>query len=151
MALRNLLLLASILLVAGCNRGPDGPPLVPVEGIVTLDDKPLSGAVLLFQPQGNTLGQGGTARSGADGKFALTAFDLNAKGAAPGSYRVTISKKVKPDGSDFNPRPDEDPMTAAYKELLPPQYTDDSLTTLSAEVPTEGMQGLEFSLSSKLK
>jgi hypothetical protein len=151
MKLCDSLLVITALLLAGCTGGPAGPPLVPVEGIVTLDAKPLSGAVLLFQPQGNTEGQGGTARTGADGKFALSSFDLQAKGAAAGSYRVTISKKVKPDGSDFLPNPDEDPMLAAYKEILPPQYTDDAQTTLSAEIPTEGAKSLEFQLSSKLK
>jgi len=151
MKLRDSLLAMMVLSLAGCNSGPAGPTLVPVEGVVTLDDKPLSGAVLLFQPQGNTAGQGGTARTDAAGKFALTSFDLKDKGAAAGTYRVTISKKVKPDGSDFQPSPDEDPMLAAYKEVLPPQYTDDAQTTLSADVPAEGAKNLEFKLSSKLK
>ena len=151
MKLCGTLLAMAVLLLVGCDSGPAGPPLVPVEGTVTLDGKPLSGATLLFQPQGNTAGQGGTARTDAAGKFALTSFDLKDKGTAAGNYRVVISKKANPDGSDFAPSPDQDPMLAAYKEVLPPQYADDAQTTLSAEVPPEGVKNLEFKLSSKLK
>jgi hypothetical protein len=151
MKVRALVLVAVGTAIAGCSANVAGPPLAPVEGVVLLDGQPLGGATLLFQPQGNTAGQGGTALTGADGRFALTTFDLSAKGAPAGSYRVTISKKVKPDGTDFQPRPDEDPMLAAYRELLPPQYADDAQTTLSAEVPPDGAKNLEFKLSSKLK
>ena len=151
MELRALALAAAGIAFAGCNASMTGPPLAPVEGIVLLDGQPLGGATLLFQPQGDTPGQGGTARTGADGRFTLTAFDLGAKGVPAGSYRVTISKQVKPDGTDFQPRPDEDPMLAAYKELLPPQYTDAAQTPLKAEVPPDGAKNLEFKLSSKFK
>jgi hypothetical protein len=151
MKLRDSLLVVGFGLLVGCDRPPAGPQLVPAEGTVTLDGKSLSGATLIFQPQDNTAGQGGTARTDAGGKFSLTSFDLKAKGTAAGSYRVVISKKVNPDGSDFAPSADQDPMLAAYKEILPPQYSDDAQTTLTAEVPPEGTKNIEFHLSSKLK
>jgi hypothetical protein len=141
--------IALAFLIPACSSTPHGPPLVPVEGTITLDGKPLSGANVIFIPQGQTLGQSAVGRTDAAGRFELNTPDLEHQGAASGNYRVVISKKVNPDGSDFNPAPDQDPMLAAYKELLPPTYTDEALTTLQAEVPPEGAKTLDFKLTSK--
>jgi hypothetical protein len=133
----------------GCGTTPSGPPLVPAEGLVILDDKPLSGATITFIPQGETAGQAGVGTSDANGRFALSTPDLATPGVAVGTYRVLISKKINPDGTDFRPSPDQDPMLAAYKELLPPIYHDEAKSVLQAEVPAEGTKTLEFKLRSK--
>jgi hypothetical protein len=118
---------------------------------VTLDDKPLSGATITFIPQGQTLGQAGVATTDAGGRFALLTPDLATPGIAVGSYRVVISKKVNPDGTDFRPSPDQDPMLAAYREVLPPVYHDEAKSVLQAEVPAGGSKTLEFKLGSKAR
>ena len=138
-----------VLVASGCNSGSaDG--LVPVTGTVTLDDKPLANAVLTFIPSGETLGQGGVARTDAAGKFEATSFDLKDKGLVQGNYRVVITKPVNPDGTDFVAAPDTDMMTATYKQLLPPIYSDQTQTKLTAEIPAAGKE-LEFKLSSKAR
>ena len=139
-----------IVTVCGCSGAKDSP-LVPAEGIVTLDGKPLSGATVLFIPlEGATL-QSCTGRTDATGRFRLQTMDLQKEGALAGSYKVVVSKKVNPDGTDFVPKPDEDPMLAAYKELLPRPYHDDAQSTLEITIPETGTDKIELKLSSKAR
>jgi hypothetical protein len=147
-----LLLVLGAAVEAGCNSAPSGPPLAPAEGVVLLDGKPLSGADLMFQPQGETKGQAGYGRTDAAGKFALTTPDTKRNGAAVGAYRVTINKMVKPDGSDFVPDPNSGPEdTGGFKQILPLVYSDMEQTRLNAEIPAGGKKDLEFKLNSKAR
>jgi hypothetical protein len=141
-----------VVIIAGCNRAPSGPPLVPAEGVVALDGKPLAAADVMFIPQGETPGQAAVARTGADGKFQLLSADRKQKGAAVGNYKVIVSKLVKPDGSDYVPDPSAGPIdTGGFRELLPAAYTDQLQTPLSADVPAGGTKTLEFKLNSKAR
>jgi hypothetical protein len=56
-----------------------------------------------------------------------------------GEHRVLIRKRVMKDGSAV-PTGDVDlaVLETSMKELLPPIYSDEQQTTLSARVPTEG-------------
>jgi len=124
--------------------------LVPVEGIITLDGKPLGAADIMFVPRGETKGQGGVAHTDAGGKFELLSQDRKFKGAPVGDYRVVINKLVKPDGSDYVPDPNAGPMdTGGFKELLPVVYSDMGQTKLETIVPEGGTKNLEFKLQSK--
>ncbi len=137
-------------LLAGCNSAPEGPPLVPVSGTITLDGKLLAAADLIFVPQGDTKGQSGVARTDAEGKYELVSADRTRKGVAIGSYRVVINKLVKPDGGDYVPDPNAGPMdTGGFKELLPATYSDREQAILEANVPEGGSKSLDFKLSSK--
>jgi hypothetical protein len=107
----------------------------------------------MLSPQGET--RGSTALYGktdANGKFAVTSPDGKHPGAAVGSYKVVISKLVKPDGSDFIPDPNTGPDdTGGYRPLLPGKYSDESQTVLTADVPAGGTKSLEFKLTSRKK
>jgi hypothetical protein len=149
---RDSLLAGVLLLLAGCEQAPSGPPLVPVEGTITLDGKPLAAADLMFVPQGNTVGQGGVGHTDQDGKFALRSQDRKQLGAPVGSYRVIINKLVKPDGTDYVPDPQAGPFdTGGFRELLPAAYSDMGQTQLEATVGEKGEKNLEFKLQSKAK
>ena len=137
-------------LLVGCESPTDGPPLVPVEGVVTLDGQPLAGAVVTLIPKGETRGQASHGRTDATGKFTVTSSDGKRVGATVGSYQVVISKYVNPDGSDFVGSADVSPMDAGYRELLLPAYSDVQSSRLVAEVPAAGAK-LEFKLLSKLR
>jgi hypothetical protein len=78
------LLPALVLLAVGCG-GPGKP--VKVEGIVTLDGKPLPGATVTFAPVGG--GRSASGRTDADGSFRLTTFRTD-DGALPGEYKVMV-------------------------------------------------------------
>lgn len=147
---RGLASAAPLLLVAaisGCGKGEGGPNLVPAEGIVTLDGRPLANADVMFIPQGETAGQALFGRTDAQGRFHVGTPDGKRRGAAVGRYKVTIQKLVKPDGSDFIPDPNAGPMdTGGFRELLPPRYASEAETQLEAEVPPGGSRELRFDL-----
>lgn len=70
--------------LAGC-----GPQVLryPVEGVVTLDGKPVKGASVTFMPK--TTGRPGLAETDADGRFSLKELGIH-QGVAPGGYGVAV-------------------------------------------------------------
>ena len=134
--------------IVGCKAALAGPA---VEGGVTLDGKPLANASVQFIPQGENRGQTGFGKTDAAGKFTIGPAGGKQRGAAPGEYKVVISKHVKPDGTDYVPKPDEDPMLGNHKELLPAAYSDAEKSILTANVPDTGTKSLEFKLNTKQK
>lgn len=144
MIARLLIAALALVTIAGCGKRALGPA---VEGTVTLDGQPLANANVQLIPQGETMGQTGFGKTDAAGKFTIRSADGNQAGAPPGDYKVVISKHVKPDGTDFVPKPDEDPMLATFKELLPAAYSNPEKTKLKATVPTDGTKELTFKLT----
>ena len=139
-----------LLALAGCPGGGasrDLPDLVPVGGTVTLDGKPLSGAHVTFVPVGSTPGWACTGLTDASGHYEVMA-DAEHKGAPVGEFKVTCTKWVTEDGSDFQSEMGVNPMEAGALELLPPKYSDESETELKATVPAGGSDSINFDLSS---
>ena len=130
---------AAVLLAVGLiGCGGSGPgDAVSVRGTVTLDGKPLRGAVVTFVPTGATPGVGGRARTGADGKYALTGL-RGESGVPAGTYRVTVNKLEMPDGTDFPEDAPVAPMDSGAKERLPAHYANPSQSRLTATVPAGG-------------
>ncbi|MDR3181607.1 MAG: hypothetical protein LBT89_01590 [Planctomycetaceae bacterium] len=87
------LLLPLLLLAAGCNNyGLKG--LSPVKGTIMSNGTPLEGVIVSCFPVTPTSeARTATARSAADGTFALTTLKPN-DGAFPGEYRVALSKNL---------------------------------------------------------
>jgi len=131
-------------LVVGCSKSsPNLPPLVPVTGTITWEGKPLVGAMVLYIPQPGAPGQGGTARTDADGKYTLTAMVRNEPGVAAGPYKVMISTPLMDEG--YTPEPNAPPFT---KVLIPEQYGHREKTILTADV-SPGMEPKNFDLPHK--
>src|SRR4051794_33800544 len=86
---------ALALFASGCANRP-----VPVEGVVVFDGKPLDKANLVFLPEdASRLDEGQRQGSGftdSEGHFRLETG--NSVGAYPGRYKVTVSKRVLPEG-----------------------------------------------------
>lgn len=81
----------AMLFFAGC-----GSQFVPVSGRVTQNGKPLSGAVVTFQPGGKRgapppTATGSTGRTDAEGHFTLRVISPDQPGAIAGEHTVTIS------------------------------------------------------------
>src|SRR5262249_15996571 len=117
--------LASLIAVAsGCG---DGPALVPVSGIVTLDGQALEGATLSFVPDtGNAISTAGTDVRGRRGNFQMT-YGGRA-GLSPGKYKVLVSKteEVAPkSGKEISPifakASFEKQLMGLTKETIPAQ------------------------------
>lgn len=133
-------------LVAGCGWGSHAQPVdVPVTGAVTLDSRPLAGAVVTFdsdEPAARAM-LVGVCDDG--GKFRMQTATTQTS-AYTGKYRVTISKMLKPDGSPVGP--DETPAEVLARESLPPRYSSPSVTELEANVAEAGGD-FEFRLTSR--
>jgi hypothetical protein len=71
--------------LVGCG---DAKP-VKVQGAVTLDGKPLAGAMVTFLPFNEKQGRAAAGLTQADGSFRLTTGKID-DGALPGQYRVTV-------------------------------------------------------------
>jgi len=137
----------AVVLAIGC--GGKGGPVLPVNGIVTLDDKPLDEATVIFHPEeeGAT---SGFARTGSDGKFVIRGAK-GEKGLAPGKYKVTVSKMKLPGGGG----PDAPPPVAAVTEVdvqndLPAIYSQAAHSILAYSVTGDG-KPIEIKLDSKRK
>src|SRR5262249_54306793 len=115
------------LVLAGCGPG-DVPSVAPVTGVVTLDGKPLEGAVLTFEPETS---RQSSARTDAQGKDQLS-FNQPLKGAALGKHIVRISKRG-------------DPSKGPNLDEIPEKYNRRS--ELTAEVKS-GENHIDFELNS---
>jgi hypothetical protein len=145
--MRSLAVLFAVLSLVGCGKGD--PSHVSVSGKVTLNDEPLAGAQIHFIPVGKTQGIGAQARTGADGRYQLN--DRRGQpGAAPGDYKVTISKRVMPNGADVPADDPTPPIESPAREKLPTIYSNRARTTLKAVVPTQGGD-IDFPLKGKGK
>jgi hypothetical protein len=90
-------------LLVGC--GESGPALVPVHGTVTLNGKPLEGALVSFQPDAS-MEDAIPAEdvTGPNGNY--KALTKGRSGVMPGKYKVVVSKsliemaKVRPEFKD---------------------------------------------------
>jgi hypothetical protein len=115
---------------------------VPVTGVVTMDGKPLDFARVAFVPGegGNVQGFGGTGSTDSTGKYELRSLAGNEMvvGAPPGTYKVTITRLVKPDGTVMNPESMEPPMNSGAKSSIPMEYAATSSTPLSVTVSSSG-------------
>jgi hypothetical protein len=122
-----------ILLVAtaaGC--GPARPALLPAEGVVTLDGKPLAEASVIFQPTAG--GRPATGVTDAEGRFKVGTFSQR-DGALPGTHVVTIARSEGTSPSDT-------------RWISPKVYSLADQSGLSATVAT-GSTTFTFALSSQ--
>jgi len=119
------LLLSVIALLVGCQRGPT---LVPVQGKVVYQGRPVSAGSIYFQPDsaGGDAPQMASSLLQEDGSFTLRTYP-HGNGAMVGSYRVTVSLGF-----------------GATPQLA--KYTRVKDTPLKIDVPPEGRTDLVFTL-----
>jgi hypothetical protein len=141
----NSLLLALTLL--GCS----GTRMSPVEGVVTLDGKPLADASIQFVPQEK--GRDATGQTDKSGRFVMSTFEPR-DGVVPGTYKVVISPSTGvADTAQYGSA--DDAMAAASKApakkapgtAFPQKYSRADLTPLTQEAPVKGP--VKFELKSK--
>jgi hypothetical protein len=151
---RSGLLLAAMLLT-GCGRD-----LLPVEGVVIVDGKPVEGGTgLLFCPLDKP-GRPATGRVGADGRFTMQTGPR--EGVMRGRYKVAISNStntVEPpvfDGEAYPWSPEFQKYEQRLREFLaqparpgmiPVAYSSMMSTPLEYRVPEDGSEA-RFEISS---
>ncbi len=128
------ILLVMAVVVSGC--GQDGPKLVHLNGLVTLDGLPLAHAHLAFRDADGTGRRGAAARTDEDGYYYLRYSELR-DGIEPGMYKVSISTLS----------PEMPGGLMGIKEQVPPKYNKN--TTLTVEASLSGASELNFDLVTK--
>jgi len=144
-----LAVLCPVALAWGCGK-PVDPSLVPVSGTVTVDGQPLANATVTFIPKDGTPGFGGTGKTDVTGKYTLAGSRDNVPGIPPGEYRVAISKRLMPDGSEVPANDNTPPMMSPARESLPVGYSNPATTQLTATVKAGGGP-IDFALKDKKK
>lgn len=134
--LRNIFVFTALLFALhGCSSG--GPEIARVEGLITMDGKPLPKASVVFVPQG---GRPSVGETNEEGRYSLE-FSGGRKGAIPGPNRVEITTfqelGYETDGT----------VIPGVPELVPAKYNRN--TTLSFNVETGKTNVADFELDSK--
>lgn len=144
---RRTVLAAMVLaLLVGCSK--TDPSLVAVTGTITLNDQPLTNATVTFIPKDGTPGFGGVGKTDATGRYKLAGSRDNEPGIPPGAYRVVVSKRLMPDGSEVPADDNTPPMMSPAKESLPDAYSSMAASSLSATVAAGGGP-MDFALKHK--
>lgn len=132
---------SSLLLIAlvtaswmGCGKGR-----VPVEGVVTMNGKPLAGAtVTLLGSEGSSQERTFVAETDADGRYQIKTANGSSAGAPPGEYSVFVtSVKIPSDVME---------TTKIPRDLVPPRWRDGSQ---KLSVPAEGNTDANFVIATK--
>jgi hypothetical protein len=153
----SLLALLFLLPLFGCNADDGLPKTVPAKGTVSVDDKPIEGAVVvLMQDSGTYFARGITDKSG---NFSLDAFETK-KGAVPGEYKVTVSKTVTVENkTKMSKALEQEALEAAGGDAslintgwvndLPNKYANPGTSKLSVTIPEDGKTDIRIELSRK--
>lgn len=142
-----LLTILTVAIASGCRDSGGAVKTVKVSGAVYLDDKPLEGALVVFQSRKHT----GIGKTDAKGRYTLE------KGAVPGQNKVIFSKTAGAAPHDVAgpaasmPRvdPGKDTPPMAQGELLPEKYSNGLKPSVTFDVPEEGTREADFRLTSK--
>ena len=113
----------------------------PTSGKVTLDGKPVEGAVVMFISTAKPLSAQGLTN--ANGEYQLTTY-ADRDGAIAGEHKVTVRKTEYFEVRSGNWSEDEPTMVKKSKELLPVEYATESTTTLKKTVTEGGATDLNF-------
>ena len=135
-----LLLGFALVLGLGCGSGK----FAPVSGTVTMNGKPLAGALVIFSPiakEGSIdAGPGSSGKTNDKGEYTLTS-DTGGTGAFVGKHRVSVSLMNPGTGeSDDRRRPGQ------LVNQVPVKYN--GKTELTYKVPAGGTDKADFALKS---
>jgi hypothetical protein len=141
------------------DNAPEG--LVPVEGTISIDGKPLAGAVVTIV---NAEGVG-TAMTDETGAFKVMTIrgPRGYRGALPGTYQVAIKKTEPVEDIGEEPDPSDkaahDAWSKKYvaimkafispKDLIPAEFGDPKTSGLIIEIPEKGKQDISIKLQTE--
>ena len=135
--------------LSGCGGGSD-LVLGEVEGVVTLDGKPLPNAVVTFAPKGG--GPAGVGKTNAEGEYQL--MTAGQPGAVPGEHTVSIICVPEPAPVEAASSHDQADggISTASEDYEPPEVTEvparyNTETELTEEVKSGG-NTINFDLKS---
>jgi 5-hydroxyisourate hydrolase-like protein (transthyretin family) len=111
----SLLFMLVVLLATSVGCGGGGR--VPVEGVVTMNGKPLTGAtVMLLGSEGSSQERTFRGETDADGKFQISTANGSSNGVPPGEYSVFITSVKIPPGASETTRIPPDPVPVKWRD-----------------------------------
>ena len=122
----------------GCSKGPQ---VVPVEGVVYYNDKPLPFGSVMFQPE---MGQPAGAKLNEDGSFRLSTFS-EFDGAIVGKHKVKVTCYESQNPKKLKQKSIGEQSLGPC--LIPEKYTYSDQSGLTAEVQRDSNKPLEFRLT----
>jgi hypothetical protein len=125
---------------SGCGGGGD-LPTVKAGGVVTIDNKPLANAHVIFTPN---QGRAATAQTASDGTFSLGTYQ-SGDGAIVGHHHVSVAAREAGDGQ-LN-RPGAPGMERPGRSLIPEKYASTATSGLEFDVSKDGKNTFEIQLS----
>ncbi|MFN9719447.1 MAG: hypothetical protein ACK58L_12170 [Planctomycetota bacterium] len=145
-----LIVLSMFLSALGCGSGGIAPPArIPVSGVVTYNNKPVSGAIVSFHNE--KAPRTATGVTDQEGKFTLTMID-DKDGAVAGVNIITVTKNEAPAAAPVSNGPpspadmakkmaemkqEGDPRKKQDDGLLPSRYASPSTSPLKEEVSAQ--------------
>ncbi len=142
-------------LASGCGEG--GPALVSVSGTVTINGKPLEGAIVQFVPDPAVNKEGRTAEdiTGPEGNYKLMTGGRS--GIVPGKYNVNVTKAAVAVSSKVAEQFKDDPFMAQMSSNPPtagnakPKNASEAIEfKVEREVPAGGgVQDIDVKATSK--
>ncbi len=133
MASRKQLMLCGIIalvVLSGCGDG--GPKVVPVEGTVKLDGKPLDKILVEFLPTSD--GQRSFGETDNEGHFKLTTDDGERIGATVGTHKVTLKDTSVLGGKFLGRKGEEMNMSEGRKSRISNSFSSPDSSKLSVTV-----------------
>lgn len=149
-------LLLTAILISGCGSSVEIPEyaaeLTPVTGIVSANGQPVAGANVIFHPEGGNA-QTAYGRTDTEGRYTLStpiagvSLEQQA-GVVPGTYKITVNRIARPDGSPIPEGVTEaDAMAEGARETVPPLFNDPGRSPLTIQVEASRS---EYDLSIRL-
>lgn len=149
---RRLILGLFLCSLLGCGaKGPKPEVLVPASGSVNLNGRPAEGVRMTFHPTEGTKAVGGCwAKTDSQGKYTVMHV-TNKPGIPVGTYFVTFSQFVKPDGKPLGDN--ESPTMTQCTQAISPRWNDITKAGMhnTAVVPEKGSSSLDFNISTSPK
>lgn len=140
--------LCGLIFTIGCGGGAakSRQKTVPASGSVKLNGKTVEGATVVFAPEATgEKAVAASAMTDANGNFVLQAYPP-LKGAVPGKYKVSITKREIPPSPPDGPNAHDVPQQPPPKWLVPEKFSDAEKSGLKADIPEEGRDDLHFEL-----
>lgn len=141
----------------GCGGGTPTVKTEMVEGLVTLDGEPVSGATVTFVPVQDGVGATASGTTDSEGKYRLNAIGPAARGQAgagtlPGEYYVGVIKVKLPEHATSTeaamPKEGQRPEASAMTYVVPQTYGEPQKSGIKKTVKA-GMNDIPIELTSK--
>jgi len=141
----------------GCGGGVPAVKTEMVEGLVTLDGDPVSGATVTFVPVQDGVGATASGTTDSAGKYRLNAIGPGARGQAgagtlPGEYYVGVVKVKLPEHPTSTeaamPKEGQRPEASTMTYVVPQKYGEPPKSGIKKTVK-QGMNDIPIELTSK--